>query len=81
MRITHPFHPLYGREYEYFRERRAWGEERVYVKDEHGVVHSLPCAWTSAAAADPFVVIAAGRCRVRVVDLLAMVDLLKTRTP
>ena len=79
MRITHPFHPLYGREYEYFRERRSWGEERVYVRDEHGVVDTAPSACTSVALADAFAVARAGRCRVRVVDLLAMVDLLTRR--
>lgn len=81
MRITHPFHPLCGKEYEYFRERLSWGEERVYVKDERGVVHSIPTAWTSAAPVDPFVVAAAGRCPVRIVDLLAMVDLVSSRVP
>jgi hypothetical protein len=39
-----------------------WGEGRVYCRDEDGELFSLPAAWTGVAPADPFVVIAAGRC-------------------
>lgn len=70
--MTHPFHPLSGREYEFFAIRRSWAEERVYVKDEHGEVKALPIGWTSAAEQDPFLVVAAGRCPVRLTDLLQM---------
>jgi hypothetical protein len=37
---------------------------------------SLPAAWTDAAAADPFVVIAAGRCPFTAEGLLAVADLI-----
>lgn len=79
--MTHPFHPLRGREYELVTIRRSWGEDRVYYQDERGQVHSLPTGWTSAAPVDPFVMLADGRCPVRVVDLLAMVELLRARRP
>ncbi len=36
----------------------------------------MPVAWTSLATADPFVVVAAGRSRFRVADLIALVGLL-----
>ena len=81
VRVTHPFHPLHGHEYELVMIRRSWGEDRVYYQDEQGQVRALPTGWTSAAPADPFVTLAAGRCPVRVVDLLAMVDLLRARKP
>jgi hypothetical protein len=76
VRVTHPFHPLRGREYELFRTRIAWGEERVYVKDEQGHVRSFPSSWTDVGPKDPFVEIAVGRCALRLLDLLQMVDLL-----
>jgi hypothetical protein len=56
--------------------RHAWGEDRVFFLDEEGTQRSLPRGWTSAADADPFVALAAGRSAVRVEDLLALVELL-----
>jgi hypothetical protein len=44
--------------------------------DEDGEVASLPAAWTDVDPADPFVMIAAGRCPFRVQDLLAVADLI-----
>ena len=37
---------------------------------------SLPAAWTDVAPADPFVVIAAGRCPFTTAGLLALADLI-----
>jgi len=37
---------------------------------------SLPAAWTDVVAADPFVVIAAGRCPFTTDGLLALADLI-----
>ena len=45
------------------------------MRDEHGRLFSLPAAWTDAAAVDPFVVIAAGRCPFTLNGLLAVADL------
>jgi hypothetical protein len=75
--VTHPFHPWFGREYELVVRRQNWGEDRVCVRDEHGEVRSLPAAWTDVVAADPFVVMAAGRCPFRVADLLELADLVE----
>jgi hypothetical protein len=76
VRVTHPFHPLYGREFEFVVYRQNWGEDRVHLRDENGVLFSLPAGWTDAVAADPFVVIAAGRCPFTTGGLLAVADLL-----
>ena len=73
--MTHPFHPLYGREFEFVACRQNWGEDRVHLRDENGVLFSLPAGWTDAAAADPFVVIADGRCPFTTGGLLAVADL------
>ena len=59
--VTHPFHPLHGRDFEFVAYRQNWGEDRVHLHDEDGHLFSVPAGWTDVAAADPFVVIAAGR--------------------
>jgi len=76
-RVTHRFHPLFGREYDLLTYRHNWGEDRVYFHDETGALRSLPASWTSAAAADPFVVVAASRSHFRMVDLRELADLLQ----
>ena len=73
--MTHPFHPLYGRDFEFVVHRQNWGEDRVHLHDENGQLFSLPAGWTDAAAPDPFVVVAAGRCPFTTAGLLALADL------
>ncbi|HZO64522.1 MAG TPA: DUF5372 family protein [Kribbellaceae bacterium] len=73
--MTHPFHPLFGRQFEFVSRRRNWGEDRVYYRDERGELGSLSTAWTDVADVDAFVVMAAGRCPFRVADLLDLADL------
>jgi len=75
VRVTHPFHPLSGRDFEFVACRQNWGEDRVHLHDENGQLFSLPAAWTDVAAADPFVVVAAGRCPFTTDGLLALADL------
>ena len=75
MRVTQPFHPLSGREYEFVEHRQNWGEDRVCLRDEDGELFSLLAGWTDVAAVDPFTVIAAGRCPFTTDDLLAVADL------
>uniref|UniRef100_UPI0028C3DE11 DUF5372 family protein n=1 Tax=Pseudoxanthomonas sp. TaxID=1871049 RepID=UPI0028C3DE11 len=75
-RVTHPFHPLFGREFVLIERRNAWGEERVYFHDDTGRVRRLTAAWTSAVAADPFASVSAGRSHFRVDDLLHLVALI-----
>src|SRR5579859_6019233 len=61
-RVTHPFHPLSGREYEMVGFAHTWAEHRVFFRDpERTQVRSLPATWTDVVAPDPFVVLAAGR--------------------
>ncbi len=73
--MTHPFHPLAGQDFEFVEHRLNWGEDRVHLHDEDGQLFSLPAGWTDAAAADPFVVVAAGRCPFTTDRLLALADL------
>ena len=69
--MTHPFHPLFGREFPLVDRRRIWGEDRLFFYEPEGVLRRLPAAWTSLAAADAFVLAAEGRAPFRVEDLLA----------
>jgi hypothetical protein len=77
--VTHPFHPLFGREYDLIQYRHFWGEDRVVYLDETGEARSLPAGWTSAVADDPTVVISAGRSHFRVADLVELVQLVRGR--
>jgi hypothetical protein len=75
VRVTHRFHPLAGREFEFVARHQNWGEDRVHMHDEDGALFSLPAGWTDAAAVDPFVVIAAGRCPFTIAGLLGLAEL------
>ena len=77
MRVTHPFHPLSGREFDLAFRRKAWGEDRVFFFDADGNVCGLPAGWTDADPADPFIVVAAGRSPLRVGELLELAGLLE----
>jgi Family of unknown function (DUF5372) len=74
--VTHPFHPLSGRDFEFIEHRQNWGEDRVCLRDGNGELFSLPAAWTDAVAPDPFTVIAADRCPFTTDDLLAVAGLI-----
>ena len=76
-RITHPFHPRRGEEFELIRYHRSWGQvASVEGRGESGQRIHLPLAWTDAAAADPFLAIAKGRSFFRVDDLLRLATLI-----
>jgi hypothetical protein len=75
--VTHPFHPLFGREFTLVHYRQCWGEDRVFYLDESEDLRSMPARWTSAIMDDPFVVIAAGRSLFRLVDLLELTKLMR----
>lgn len=74
--MTHPFHPLLGRDFEFVEHKLNWGEDRVWLRDEDGRLFSLPAGWTDVAVPDPFTVIAAGRCPFTTDALLALADLI-----
>jgi len=75
--VTHPFHPLFGREYELIDYRHFWGEDRVVYVDESGRARSFPAHWTSAAAEDPAVAVSAGRSHFRIADLVELEKLVR----
>ena len=74
--MTHPFHPLVGKEFELLDRRKAWGHETVFCDDGPGRLLPLPVGWTSLAEEDPFVVMAEGRSPLHLEDLLRLVALI-----
>jgi hypothetical protein len=75
--VTHPFHPLYGQQFEVLNYRHNWGEYRVTFYETPDLVRTMPAAWTSFASPDPEVNVAAGRAAFRVKDLLALTKLIQ----
>ncbi len=80
VRVTHPFHPLAGGEFEFVKRRRNWRADRVYFYDGDGGLVVLPAEWTDVVAADPFVVVAAGRSPFHVDGLLELSELVAQLT-
>jgi hypothetical protein len=61
VRVTHPFHPWFGREFVFVvvAVRQTWSQDRVFFLDRNGQQFSLPVGWTDAAASDAFVTMGA----------------------
>jgi hypothetical protein len=79
-RVTHPFHPLFGQEFELLDIRSVWGEWRVYYGGEDGSLRRLPLSWTDAGAEDPFLAFSDGRSLFRVDDLVRLTGLVDQLT-
>ncbi len=84
IRVTHPFHPLAGQEFDLISRKRNWGEDRVFIVGQGGLTTSIPATWTDVDPPDPYVVVSAGRTAFRIQDLLALaglLDSLQSRLP
>jgi uncharacterized protein DUF5372 len=77
VRVTHPFHPLTGREFDLVVRQHTWAEDRVFFVGDDGQLRSVPAGWSDVIPEDPFVVVAAGRSPLRVADLLALACLVE----
>jgi len=71
-RITHPFHPLRGAEYDLVTRKLTWGEDRVFYYDPSGNLKSLMTNVTDVVSTDAFDHISAGRSAFRVDDLVEL---------
>jgi hypothetical protein len=78
--ITHPFHPLSGKEFELVSYIKQTGEYRVCFYVEKDRLISIPAHWTNLSPEDPFVKISAGRSYFRVEDLVLLNQLIKDLT-
>jgi hypothetical protein len=79
--VTHPFHPLFGQEFDLVMRGLNWHEDKAFFQDSAGRLHSIPVVWTDLAAEDPFNVVAAGRAMLRTQELLDLVRLLGAIRP
>ena len=76
-RITHPFHPWSGQEFDLVTYLQTWGEHRVYFHKQSEHLVSVPATWTDVVAEDPVVQMAAGRSLFRAADLIELVRLVE----
>jgi hypothetical protein len=84
VRVTHPFHPLSGKQLACVGERHNRYGRRLLLQVDDVTVRSVPPQWTDLVAPDPEIVIGEHRAVCRVADLLALaqlVDQLRRRDP
>ena len=75
MRVTHPFHPLSGRQFVCVGERYNRYGTRLLLRVDDESVCSVPRQWTDLVAPDPEVVIGEERALFRVADLVELARL------
>ena len=73
--MTHPFHPLSGRQLACIGERYNRYGRRLLLRVDDETVCSLPPHWTDIVAPDPEIVFGGTRALMRVADLLELADL------
>lgn len=77
-RITHPCHPLTGREFEALACKELYGgEQRVCFLDKKGRECEIPLSWTDLAPDDALATLAAGKSWFRAADLLDLARLVE----
>ena len=76
VRVTHPFHPLFGQSIDFVERRIQWGDDLLFYRDRLGYVTALPTRWTSVEDEDPLLVVSAGRSHFRVADLIDLAALI-----
>ena len=79
--MTHPHHPLFGREFDLVMRGQNWREDRAWFHDGAGRLRSIPASWTDLVADDAFNVVAAGRAAFRTQELLDLAHLIGTIGP
>jgi hypothetical protein len=80
VRVTHPFHPVAGRQLVCIGERYNRFGKRLLLRIDDSTICSVPPQWTDAAAADPDVVIGQKRALFRIVDLMGLCRLVEQLT-
>ena len=75
VRVTHPFHPLSGRQLICVGERYNRYGTRLLLRIDEDQVCSVPKQWTDLVAPDPEVVVGARRALSVVADLVELAEL------
>ena len=81
MRITHPFHPLTGRQFDLVQHYFVFTESYVFFHDDEGMLREIPAVWTDFVAGDVFVQQAAGRSPLHAGTLLELAELVVRMSP
>jgi Family of unknown function (DUF5372) len=77
VRITHPFHPLSGKQLACVGERYTRYGRRLLLRVDEATVCSVPPQWTDRVAPDPEIVLGEQRALFRVADLLELARLVE----
>ena len=75
MRVTHPFHPLSGRQFACVGERYNRYGKRLLLQIDDATVCSVPPQWTDVVGPDPEIVMGERRALFRVADLIELARL------
>lgn len=77
VRITHPFHPMAGQEFDVVCRRQHWGEDRVIYIGLDGALRSISAGLTDVDPPDDFRRVAGDTASFRTVDLVELCGLLE----
>ena len=77
MRITHPFHPLCGKQFGVVEHKCIYAESYLFFYDSFGHLRQIPAVWTDFLKIDAFVEVAAARSALHAYFLLELAELLK----
>ena len=77
VRITHPFHPLRGKQFELIEHKCIYAESYLFFYDPFGRLLQIPAVWTDFLKTDAFVEAAVGRSPLHAGCLLELAELLK----
>ena len=77
MRVTHPFHPLFGRQLPCVGKRYNRYGERLLLQGDGATVWSVPPQWTDLVSPDPEIAMGHGRALLRAADLMELASLVK----
>lgn len=75
VRVTHPFHPLSGRQFACVGERYHRYGKRLLLQVDTATVCSVPPQWTDVVVPDPAIAIGKRRAVFRVADLMELAQL------
>jgi hypothetical protein len=77
VRVTHPFHPLSGKQFACIGERHNRYGKRLLLRVDDATVRSVPPQWTDLVAPDPEIVMGGHRALFRFADLLELAQLVE----
>ncbi len=80
-KVTHPFHPLFGQEFNILFHRCIYGEDFLFFQNAENHNNNISAHWTSLKPPNPYVEISDGRSLFRPRDLLELVQFAKDIKP